>query len=99
MIETKGLAVFNRAIAGTFARAVCTISGRDYNLPIHSISVDGATFTVNLYLDDKINGQVTNTKLYDKDGVLLIQRPDRVDKPSEKNLLIVFNLELKEVSP
>lgn len=99
MIEKTGLAAFNKAIAGTFARAVCTISGKDYNLPIHSISIDGATFTVNVYLDDTINGQVTNTKLYDKDGVLLIQRPDRVDKPSEKNLLIVFNLELREVSP
>ena len=99
MIETTGLAVFNKAIAGTFARAVCTISGKDYNLPIHSISVNGSTFQVNIYLDDTINGQVTNTKLYNNENVFLIQRPDRVDKPSEKNLLIVFNLELKEVSP
>ena len=30
MIEQKGLAVFNKAVAETITRAVCTISGKDY---------------------------------------------------------------------
>ena len=34
MIEQKGLAVFNKAVAETITRAVCTISGKDYTLPI-----------------------------------------------------------------
>lgn len=99
MIERKGLEVFNRAIAETITRAVCTVDGKDKTLPIHSISVEGATFKVNIYLDDTVSGTVSNTKLYDKDGNLLIQRADSVQKPADKNLLIVFNLELQEVSP
>lgn len=99
MIEQKGLAVFNKAIAETITRAVCTISGKDYTLPIHSVTVEGAKFKVNIYLDDTLSGTVQNTKLYDKDNNLLIQRADVVQKPGEKNLLIVFSLELKEVSP
>lgn len=99
MIEQSGLNVFNRAIAETITRATCTIDGKDYNLPIHSVSVTGSKFKVNIYLDDTLSGKVTNTKLYDKDSTLLIQRKDVVSKPAEKNLLIVFDLELKEVSP
>lgn len=98
MIEQKGLAVFNKAIAGTITRAVCTIDGKDIVLPIKSVTVEGATFKVNIYLDDTLKGTVTNTKLYDKDGSLLIQRQDVVAKPEEKNLLIVFQLELREVA-
>lgn len=37
MIEQKGLAVFNKAVAETITRAVCTISGKDYTLPIKSV--------------------------------------------------------------
>lgn len=98
MIEQKGLAVFNKAVAETITRAVCTISGKDYTLPIKSVTVEGATFKVNIYLDDTLSGTVTNTKLYDKDGNLLIQRQDVVPKPEEKNLLVVFQLELREVA-
>lgn len=98
MIEQKGLAVFNKAIAETITRAACTIDGKDIVLPIKSVTVEGATFKVNIYLDDTLKGTVTNTKLYDKDGSLLIQRQDVVAKPEEKNLLIVFQLELREVA-
>lgn len=98
MIEQKGLAVFNKAVAETITRAVCTISGKDYTLPIKSVTVEGAAFKVNIYLDDTLSGTVTNTKLYDKDGNLLIQRQDVVPKPEEKNLLVVFQLELREVA-
>lgn len=98
MIEQKGLAVFNKAIAETITRAVCTIDGKDIVLPIKSVTVEGAAFKVNIYLDDTLKGTVTNTKLYDKDGNLLIQRQDVVAKPEEKNLLIVFQLELREVA-
>lgn len=96
MIEQKGLAIFNKAIAETITRAVCTIDGKDIVLPIKSVTVEGATFKVNIYLDDTLKGTVTNTKLYDKDGNLLMQRPDVILKPEEKNLLVVFQLELKE---
>lgn len=99
MIAQKGLEVFNRAIAETITRAVCTIDGKDKTLPINSVTVSGATFKVNIYLDDTVNGTVSNTKLYDKDGNLLIQRADKVTKPAEKSLLIVFELKLTEVSP
>lgn len=99
MIEQKGLEVFNKAIAETITRAVCTIDGKDKTLPIHSVTVEGSVFKVNIYLDDTVAGTVSNTKLYDKLGNLLIQRADKVPKPAEKNLLIVFSLELTEVSP
>ena len=99
MNNTNGLAALNKAIAATVSRAVCTISGRDVTLPIHSVTVDGAVFKVNIYLDDTVSGTVTATKLYDNTGVLLVQRADSVPKPAEKNLLIVFEFELTEVSP
>lgn len=99
MIEKRGLAVFNKAIAETVTKAVCTIDGKDLVRPIHSVKVEDNKFNVNIYLDGSVNGTVTNTKLYDKDNVLLIQRADRVVKPASKNLLIVFELELSEVSP
>ena len=57
MIEQKGLAVFNKAVAETITRAVCTISGKDYTLPIKSVTVEGATFKVNIYLDDTLSGK------------------------------------------
>lgn len=72
MIEQKGLAVFNKAVAETITRAVCTISGKDCTLPIKSVTVEGATFKVNIYLDDTLSGTVTNTKLYDKDGLRMM---------------------------
>lgn len=99
MIETKGLEVFNKAVAETIHKAVCTIDGRDITLPIHSVNVSGNKFAVNIYLDDTVSGTVQKTKLYDNVNNLLIQRADVVQKPADKNLLIVFELELREVSP
>lgn len=99
MIERKGLEVFNRAMAETITRAVCTVDGKDIALPVHSVIVEGTTFKVNIYLDDTVAGTVSNTKLYDREGNLLMQRADVVRKPEEKNLLIVFQIELTEVSP
>lgn len=99
MIEQSGLAVFNKAIAETVVKAVCTINGKDVVRPIHSIKVEKNKFSVNVYLDGSVDGTVTNTKLYDKNNILLIQRADKVAKPASKNLLIVFELELSEVSP
>ena len=64
MIEQKGLAVFNKAVAETITRAVCTISGKDYTLPIKSVTVEGAKFKVNIYLDDTLSGTVTKTETY-----------------------------------
>lgn len=40
MIEQSGLAVFNKAIAETVVKAVCTINGKDVVRPIHSIKVE-----------------------------------------------------------
>ena len=68
------------------------------HLDVYKRQVEGAKFKVNIYLDDTLSGTVTNTKLYDKDGNLLIQRQDVVPKPEEKNLLVVFKLELREVA-
>lgn len=99
MIEPKGLQQFNKAMAAVVARAVCTVSGRDINLPIHSTSVNGATFKVNVYLDDTVAGTVTATKLYDNEGNLLIRRVDNIPKPASKSLLVVIELELSEVTP
>lgn len=43
------------SIAETITRAVCTIDGKDIVLPIKSVTVEGATFKVNIYLDDTLN--------------------------------------------
>ena len=84
MIEQKGLAVFNKAVAETITRAVCTISGKDYTLPIKSVTVEGATFKVNIYLDDTLSGTVTNTKLYDKVGSEMCIRDSTYPAPGRR---------------
>lgn len=99
MITTNGLSELNAAMAAVVSRAVCTVSGKDINLPIHSTKVSGNKFQVNVYLDDTVAGTVTASKLYSNKGTLLVDRPDNIPKPSGKNLLVVFEFELSEVSP
>lgn len=98
MIEQKGLAVFNKQSQKRLQGQYVQISGKVTHFRSKAVTVEGAKFKVNIYLDDTLSGTVTNTKLYDKDGNLLIQRQDVVPKPEEKNLLVVFQLELREVA-
>ena len=98
MIEQKGLAVFNKAVAETITRAVCTISGKEYTLPIKSVTVEGATFKVNIYLDDTLSGTVTNTSCTTKTETYLSSARTSYQNQKKKNLLVVFQLELREVA-
>lgn len=99
MITQNGLKEFSKVLSAVATRAVCTVSGKDVNLPIHSTSVNGTKFQINVYLDDTVAGTVTASKLYSNTGTLLVNRADNIQKPAGKNLLVVFEFELSEVAP
>jgi len=99
MITTNGIRVFAEAMASTVSKGGFIVDGRTVEVPVESMSVEGDTFIVNLYLDDTVVGTITAARLYDKNGTILLDRPDSVTKPQEKALLIVFKIKLSEVTP
>lgn len=99
MITTNGIQKFAKAMANIVSKGTYTVGGVTKDLPIHSTKVEGDTFYVNLYLDDTVVGNITNTKLYDYEGTILADRPDSIVKPAEKGLLIVYKFKLSEVTP
>lgn len=99
MITINGIKKFASAMANIVSRGTFTIDGKTKDVPIHSTTIEGDTFYVNLYLDDTVVGTITATKLYDYEGTLLADRPDSIKKPVDKGLLIVFKFKLSEVTP
>lgn len=99
MITTNGLKVFAAAMASTVTKGGFIVDGKTVEVPVEAMSVEGDTFTVSLYLDDTVVGKVTVARLYDKNGTVLVDRPDSVMKPQEKALLVVFKIKISEVTP
>ena len=99
MIRPDGIKEFADAMVGIISKGTYTIGGTTKDIPIHSTKIDGDTFHVNLYLDDTVVGNVTNTGLYSYKGTLLADRPDYISKPEDKGLLIVYKFKLSEVTP
>lgn len=99
MITTNGIQKFAKAMANIVSKGTYTVGGVTKDLPIHSTKIEGDTFYINLYLDDTVVGNITNTKLYDYEGTLLADRPDSITKPADKGLLIVYKFKLSEVTP
>jgi len=96
MMTADGITKFATAIGNTITRCECTISGTVKNLPIQSTQVVGDTVQVNIYLDDTLQGTVTEARLYDNVGTLLASRPDSISKPATKALLLVFKFKISE---
>lgn len=99
MITTNGIQKFAKAMANIVSKGTYTVGGVTKNLPVHSTKIENDTFYINLYLDDTVIGNITNTKLYDYEGTLLAERPDSIDKIADKGLLIVYKFKLSEVTP
>lgn len=86
-------------MASTVTKGGFIVDGKTVEVPVEAMSVEGDTFTVSLYLDDTVVGKVTVARLYDKNGTVLVDRPDSVMKPQEKALLVVFKIKISEVTP
>ena len=99
MIRPKGIEEFAEAMLGIITKGTYTIDGVTKDVPIHSTKISEGTFQVNIYLDDTVVGNITNTGLYSYKGTLLADRPDYIGKPEDKGLLIVYKFKLSEVTP
>lgn len=98
MITSAGLNSFATAMLAQIATAYVVVGGVEKLATIQSTSVVNGLVTVNIYLDDSINGTVTKFRLKKNDGTILIEQSDNVSKPAEKGLLTVIKFTVTEVA-
>lgn len=96
-IPAEGLNEITSVIKALFSHGTYRIGTTTTEIAIESIELSGNEITVMLYLADDVSGTVNRFQLISYAGNILSERPDSVDKPTTKGLLVVFKFTISEV--
>ena len=73
------------------------LDGVSQTVEIQTTKVDENTLVIYFWLDDSVKGKITEINLIDKEGDIFASKPDYIDKPDVKGLLISFKFTINEV--
>jgi hypothetical protein len=65
--------------------------------PIYKKSIEGNKVLIYLAFEDGLSGRLSNFKLISVSGNELAVKPELIDKPDTKGLLVRFKFEFREV--
>ena len=82
---------------GMISSATYTISGVTKSASIYKTDVSGNTITKWVYLADTDAGAITDVKLLSGSGEILADRPDSIQKATNKGVLFSFKFTISEV--
>lgn len=72
------------------------LDSANQTVEIQTTKADGNALVVYFWLDDSVKGKITEINLIDKDGDVFASKPDYIDKPDVKGLLISFKFTITE---
>jgi hypothetical protein len=73
------------------------LKGKALDIPIHSKEVNESIVKVNILLDENVEGNITEFRLYDANGDIAKQETCNIIKTKGRGLHKTFSISVKEV--
>lgn len=99
MITAAGRQKDLQRILDNLDHATYTVNGETNSIAFYNTKIENNILHIYLYLNESIEGNVTNFKIIDKDGEVYIDRADSINKSDLKGVYVAFSYkyEVKEV--
>ncbi len=96
MITTQGIEEIAQSIIDTVDHGSYDLDGVTNTTTIYKTSIEGDTVMIYLYLEDGVSGDLSNFKLISTTGNDFAIKPEIINKPDTKGLLVRFKFQVKE---
>lgn len=98
MLSSTAITKVATFITSSIDHAILKINNIDTTVAIHSTNIANNILYVYVWLDDSIQGSITNVKLIDNDGDIFAEKVDSINKDTVEGILVSFKFTLSEVS-
>ncbi len=96
MITTQGIEEIAQSIIDRVDHGSYDLEGVTNTTTIYKTSIEGDTVMIYLYLEDGVSGDLSNFKLISVTGNDFAIKPEIINKPDTKGLLVRFKFQVKE---
>lgn len=97
MITDNFLSKLAVHIESQIAKCKYVLNGEVLDIPIYSKEVSGLNVKINILLDENVEGNITEFKLYDTDGEIAKQESCNIIKGRGRGLYKTFSFSINEV--
>lgn len=97
MITDNFLSKLAAHIESQITKCQYVLNGESIDIPIHSKEINGSVVNVNILLDENVEGNITEFKLYDADGEIVKQEVCNIIKGRGRGLYRTFSISVNEV--
>lgn len=97
MITNNFLSKLAAYIDSQITKCQYVLNGEVLDIPIHSKEINGSIVKVNILLDENVEGNITEFKLYDADGQIAKQESCNIIKGRGRGLYKTFSISVNEV--
>lgn len=96
MITSEGIEEIAQFIMTRADHGSYDLNGVTSTTPIYKTSFEGDTVMIYLYIEDGVSGDLSNFKLISTTGNDFAIKPEIINKPNTKGLLVRFKYRVKE---
>lgn len=91
MITATGRQKDLQRILDNLDHATYTVDGETKTIAFYNTKIENDILNIYLYLNEAVEGNVTNLKVIDKDGDVYISRADSIIKSDLKGVYVAFS--------
>ena len=96
MITPQGIEEISQSILDLVSHGTYDLEGVTDTTTIYKTSIEGNTVMIYLYFEDGLSGNLSNFKLVSNSGNDFAVKPEVIEKPDTKGLLVRFKFEVRE---
>lgn len=96
MITPQGIGEIAECILGLISHGTYDLDGVTNETVIYKTSIKGNQVMIYLYFEDGLSGNLSNFKLISVNGNEFAIKPEVIEKPNTKGLLVRFKFEVRE---
>lgn len=97
MLTSQGIEEITQAVKSLIDRGQYDIDGQTNEIEPYNVTAQGNKIIVYFNLGEGVSGRFSDFKLISTSGNAIAAKPDIINKPGGKGLLMRFNFEIKEV--
>lgn len=96
MITSEGIREIAEAIKNKISHGSYDLNGESFDTEIYNTSINGGQLIMYLYFDELVSGSLSNFKLVSTSGSTFAVKPEIIEKPGVKGLLVRFGFNVRE---
>lgn len=96
MITPEGIQEIAQSILGLISHGTYDLDGETNETVIYKTSIENNLLMVYLYFEDGVSGSLSNFKLISVNDNEFAIKPEIIEKPDTKGLLVRFKFEVRE---